>query len=92
MIEEANAALRAKGYSEAQLAVHAAPLPGRVLLKGTKIVSPFSDGEDVVLAVATRCVPALEELGRRRLTPHELRACLGEAARASALSDPDTAD
>ena len=79
MIDEANAALRAKGYSEAQLAVHVAPLRGRVLLKGTKIVSPFSDSEEVVLAVATGCVPPLDELGRRRLTPHELRDCLGRS-------------
>jgi hypothetical protein len=76
VIEEANAALRAKGYSEAQLVAVAAPLPGRVLLKGNKILSPFSDSEETVRYVAENCVPTLEELGRRTLTPHELRACL----------------
>jgi hypothetical protein len=76
VIEEANAALRAKGYSEAQLAVHAAPLAGKALLKGNKMLSPFSDREETVRYVAENCVPALEELGRRTLTPHELRACL----------------
>jgi hypothetical protein len=77
MIEEANAALRAKGYSEAQLAVHGAPLPGKALLKGNKILSPFSDAEETVRYVAENCVPSFDELGRRTLTPHELRACLG---------------
>lgn len=79
MIEEANEALRAKGYSEAQLAVFAAPLPGRALLKGNRILSPFSDSPETVLRAVRECVPALEELGRRTLTPHELRNCL-EAA------------
>jgi hypothetical protein len=76
MIEEANEALRAKGYSPAQLAAVAAPLPGRVLLKGTKILSPFSDSPETVLRVARELVPSAEELGRRTLTPHELRAGL----------------
>ena len=43
MIDEANELLRAKGYSAAHLNAVAAPLPGKVLLKGTKILSPFSD-------------------------------------------------
>ncbi len=76
MIDEANAILRAKGYSEAHLAAFAAPLPGRVLLKGTKILSPFSDSPETVLRVARELVPSAEELGRRLLTPHELRAGL----------------
>ena len=76
MIDEANEALRAKGYSEAQLAVYDAPLPGRALLKGNKIVSPFADSPDVVLRVARDLVPPLADLGRRTLTPHELRAGL----------------
>jgi hypothetical protein len=75
-IEEANAALRAKGYSEAHLAAFAAPLPGRALLKGNKIVSPFSDAADVVLRIAQGAVPPADELGKRRLTPHELRGWL----------------
>ena len=76
MIEEANAALRAKGYSEAQLAVYSAPRPGKALLKGNKIGSPFADTPETVLRVARDCVPTAEELGRRTLTPHELRDCL----------------
>jgi hypothetical protein len=75
-IEAANATLREKGYSTSQLGVHAAPLPGRVLLKGTKIVSPFSDRADTVLRAVERCVPALAELGRATLTPRALRECL----------------
>ena len=81
MIDEANAALRAKGYSPAQLAAVAAPLPGKALLKGNKIVSPFSDTPETVRHVAESCVPPLAELGRRTLTPHELRACLERAGR-----------
>ena len=78
MIDEANEALRAKGYSEAQLGAFVAPMPGRVLLKGNKIISPFADSPEIVLRAARECVPTAEELGRRTLTPHELRACLGE--------------
>ncbi|HKP18952.1 MAG TPA: hypothetical protein VJT84_10760 [Gaiellaceae bacterium] len=76
MIDEANELLRAKGYSEAHLAAFAAPLPGRVLLKGTKILSPFADSAETVLQAVRDCVPSAEELGRRTLTPHELRDCL----------------
>jgi hypothetical protein len=47
-----------------------------VLLKGTKILSPFSDSPETVLRVARDLVPTAEELGRRTLTPHELRAGL----------------
>ena len=77
MIDEANELLRAKGYSAAHLNAVAAPLPGRVLLKGTKILSPFSDSPETVLRAVQNCVPTAEELGRRMLTPHELRDCLG---------------
>ncbi len=73
MIDQANDALQAKGYSAAHLSAVAAPLPGKVLLKGTKILSPFSDTEEVVVRVARDFVPAAEELGRRTLTPHEIR-------------------
>jgi hypothetical protein len=76
MIDEANEILREKGYSEAHLSAVAAPLPGRVLLKGTKILSPFSDSAETVLRVARELVPSADELGRRTLTPHELRAGL----------------
>ena len=76
MIDEANETLQAKGYSAAQLSAVAAPLPGKVLLKGTKILSPFSDTADVVLRVVRDLVPSADELGRRVLTPHEFRAQL----------------
>ena len=75
-LEEANDILRGKGYSEAQLSAVAAPLRGKALLKGNKILSPFSDTEEIVRHVARECVPPLAELGRRSLTPHELRDCL----------------
>ena len=77
MIDEANEHLREKGYSAAHLQAIAAPLPGKVLLKGTKILSPFSDTPETVLRVVREAVPTAEELGRRTLTPHELRAYLG---------------
>ena len=76
MIEEANELLRQKGYGAAHLQAFEAPLPGRVLLKGTKILSPFSDSPETVLRAVRDCVPSAEELGRRTLTPHELRDCL----------------
>jgi hypothetical protein len=76
VIAEANAALREKGYSEAQLAAYAAPLPGKALLKGNKIASPFADSPETVLRAARDLVPPLEELGRRLLTPRELRDAL----------------
>ena len=76
MIDETNEILRAKGYSAAQLNAIAAPLPGKALLKGTKILSPFADTPETVLRVAREAVPSAEELGRRTLTPHELRAFL----------------
>jgi hypothetical protein len=76
VIDEANELLRAKGYSQAHLSAVAAPLPGRVLLKGTKILSPFSDSPETVLRVVRDFVPTADELGRRMLTPHEFRARL----------------
>ena len=75
-VEEANALLVGKGYREPQLAVHVSPMPGRVLLKGTKIVSPFADAPDVVLHVVRERVPDAAALGDRMLTPHELREFL----------------
>jgi hypothetical protein len=77
VIDEANELLREKGYGPAHLNVSAAPLPGKALLKGTKILSPFSDSPETILRAVRNCVPAAEELGRRQLTPHELRDCLG---------------
>jgi hypothetical protein len=73
VIDEANEILREKGYAAAHLSAVASPLPGKVLLKGTKILSPFSDTAEVVLRVTRDLVPTAEALGRRMLTPHELR-------------------
>jgi hypothetical protein len=78
-VAEANEILRAMGYKEPQLAVHVAPLPGRVLLKGSKMLSPFSDSPETVLDVVRHCVPTVAQLGARTLTPHELRAWLDQA-------------
>jgi hypothetical protein len=73
VIDEANEILREKGYSAAHLSAVDSPLPGKVLLKGSKILSPFSDTAEVVLRVARDLVPPAGELGRRVLTPHEFR-------------------
>lgn len=78
-VAEANALLAERGYREPQLAVHVSPMPGRVLLKGSKIVSPFSDSPDTVLEVVREAVPPAAELGDRTLTPHELRDWLSSA-------------
>lgn len=75
-VDEANEILRGKGYREAQLAVFATPMPTKQLIKGTKIVSPFSDSPETVLRAVRECVPTAAELGKRTITPHELRACL----------------
>jgi hypothetical protein len=80
VIDQANEVLREKGYGPAHLQAFEAPLPGRVLLKGTKILSPFSDSPETVLRAVRDCVPSAEELGRRQLTPHELRDCLHSKA------------
>jgi hypothetical protein len=74
-IEEANAALREKGYAERDLAVHAGPF-GKALLKGNKILSPLSDEAEVVLRVVRDLVPPDAELGAKILRPAELRAKL----------------
>jgi hypothetical protein len=80
VIDEANEALREKGYGAAHLIVISSPLPGKALLKGTKILSPFADSPETVLRAVRDCVPSAEELGRRTLTPHELRDCLDSSA------------
>ena len=79
-VAEANAIIAHRGYREPQLAVHVSPMPGRVLLKGTKIVSPFADAPDVVLRVVRERVPDAVELGNRTLTPHELRDWLASGS------------
>ena len=76
-IDEANEILRAKGYKEAQLAAHPTPMASKALLKGSKIHSPFADSPETVLRAVRDCVPTAEELGRREITPRELRDCLG---------------
>ena len=74
-VGEANAVLRDKGYAERDLAVHAGPR-GKALLKGNKIISPFSDDAPLVLRVVQELVPADAELGTKVLRPAELRARL----------------
>jgi hypothetical protein len=74
-VAAANELLRAKGYAERDLAVHAGPR-GKALLKGNKIISPFSDDAELVLRVAGELVPTDAELGNRLLRPADLRAAL----------------
>jgi hypothetical protein len=74
-ISTANALLREKGYVERDLAVHAGPR-GKALLKGNKIISPFSDEASLVLRVVQELVPPDAELGHLLLRPAELRAQL----------------
>jgi hypothetical protein len=74
-IGAANALLRERGYAERDLAVHAGPR-GKALLKGNKIISPFSDDASLVLRVVTELVPTDSELGHKLLRPADLRAKL----------------
>jgi hypothetical protein len=74
-IAAANELLRTKGYAERDLAVHAGPR-GKALLKGNKIISPFSDEAPLVLRVVQDLVPPDAELGTKLLRPAELRAQL----------------
>ena len=74
-IGAANALLRERGYAERDLAVHAGPR-GKALLKGNKIISPFSDDASLVLRVVTELVPTDAELGHKLLRPADLRAKL----------------
>lgn len=73
-IDRANDELRAKGYTERHLAVHPAP-NGRALLKGDRILAPFSDEPATVLRVVAQLVPPAAEL-KGQLRPAELRARL----------------
>jgi hypothetical protein len=75
-IDAANALLREKGYAERDLGVHAGPR-GKALLKGNKILSPFSDEAALVLRVVRELVPSDAELGHKLLRPADLRAKLG---------------
>jgi hypothetical protein len=74
-ISTANALLREKGYVERDLAVHAGPR-GKALLKGNKIISPFSDDAELVLRVARELVPPAADLGNKLIRPADLRARL----------------
>lgn len=74
-IGDANALLRERGYAERDLAVHAGPR-GKALLKGNKILSPFSDDAELVLRVVMELVPTHAELGHKLLRPADLRARL----------------
>ncbi len=76
IVDEANEILRGKGYREAQLAVFATPMPTKLLIKGTKIGSPFADAPETVLRAVRDCVPSADDLGRHTITPRELRTCL----------------
>lgn len=74
-ISAANDLLREKGYAERDLAVHPGPR-GKALLKGNRIISPFSDDAGLVLRVVRELVPAEAELGHKLIRPAELRAAL----------------
>jgi hypothetical protein len=74
-VEAANELLRAKGYAERDLAVHPGPR-GKALLKGNKIISPFSDDAELVFRVVRDLVPSDADLGNRQLRPADLRAAL----------------
>ncbi len=74
-IAVANDVLREKGYAERDLGVHPAPR-GRALLKGNRLLSPFSDEVEIVLRVVRELVPPEAELGNRMLRPADLRAQL----------------
>jgi hypothetical protein len=54
-------------------------MASKLLIKGTKIGSPFADAPDTVLRAVRDCVPAADDLGRHTITPRELRACLEQA-------------
>jgi hypothetical protein len=71
-IERANEVLQAKGYAERDLAVHPGPR-GKALLKGNRILSPFSDEAAVVLGVVEERIPAAADLGNKVLRAAELR-------------------
>jgi hypothetical protein len=75
-IDAANEALRAKGYAERDLAAFPTPMgPDRAILKGARILSPFSDDAATVLRVATELVPPAAEL-HGTLRPADLRSKL----------------
>ena len=76
-VAAANDLLREKGYAERDLAVHPGPR-GKALLKGNKIISPFSDEAALVLRVVQELVPSDADLGHKVLRPADLRASLAQ--------------
>ena len=84
--------MREKGYAERDLAVHAGPR-GKALLKGNKIISPFSDDASLVLRVVRDLVPDRRASSARVLRPADLRAKLGAWSERAELRradlDPD---
>jgi hypothetical protein len=74
-ISTANTLLREKGYAERDLAVHPGPR-GKALLKGNKILSPFSDDAGLVLRVVRELIIPDAELGSKIIRPADLRAKL----------------
>lgn len=75
-IDEANALLREKGYRERELGVFPTPMgPDRALLKGDRILSPFSDSAETVLRVVRELVPPAGEL-KGTIRPTDLRRSL----------------
>jgi hypothetical protein len=75
-IDEANALLRGKGYRERELGVFPTPMgPDRALLKGDRILSPFSDSAETVLRVVRELVPPAGEL-KGTIRPTDLRRSL----------------
>jgi hypothetical protein len=76
LIVAANEALRAKGYAERDLAAFPTAMgPDRAILKGAKLLSPFSDDAATVLRVARDVVPAANDV-KGMLRPAALRAQL----------------
>ena len=75
-VDEANEILRGKGYKEFQLAVFPTPMASKLLIKGTKIGSPFADAPDTVLR-------AVRDSSRRRTTSAATRSRRASSAPAS---------
>ena len=75
-IAAVNDVLRTKGYNERDLAVFPTPMgPDRAILKGARLLSPFSDDIATVARVARELVPPAAEL-KGQLRPADLRSRL----------------
>jgi hypothetical protein len=76
LIDDANEVLRAKGYTERDLAAFPTPMgPDRAILKGGKLLSPFADDAETVLRLVRDVVPAAADV-KGTLRPAQLRAQL----------------